>query len=187
LPDTLPIKLLAMDVDGVMTDGGIIVHDDGSESKRFNVRDGAWIRIWKRQNLKTAIITGRQSGAVQHRAAELEIDFIYEMAHNKLEVLDELIRDSGLGPEHIAYIGDDVMDLPVINRVGFSATVPEAPGEVRQAVDYVTSTAGGAGAVAEMIRWLLRKMGLWEAAMSRYRQAAGRAGRADARPSDRHR
>ena len=163
------IKLLAMDVDGVMTDGGIIVHADASESKRFNVRDGAWIRIWKRQNLKTAIITGRSCAAVEHRAAELEIDFVYQKAHKKLDALDELVRDSGVKAEQIAYIGDDVMDLPVINRVGFGATVPEAIGELRQAVDYVTGTCGGAGAVAEVIGHLLRKMGLWDAAMSRYR------------------
>ena len=166
----LDIKLLAMDVDGVMTDGRIIVHADGTESKEFNVRDGAWIRVWQRQGLKTAIITGRQSAAVTHRAADLEIDFVYQKAHRKLEAWNRLLADSGLAAEQIAYIGDEAMDLPLIKRAGFGVAVPEAFSEVRQAAQYVTTTPAGHGAVAELVRYLLGQMGLWDAAMERYRQ-----------------
>ncbi|KPK76243.1 MAG: hypothetical protein AMJ79_07515, partial [Phycisphaerae bacterium SM23_30] len=90
------IKLLAMDVDGVLTDGGIIVHHDGTESKRFHVHDGAWIRIWRRQGLMTAIITGRECAAVEHRALSLEIDYVYQKALEKLPVLEQLIENSGV-------------------------------------------------------------------------------------------
>ncbi len=163
------IKLLAMDVDGVLTDGVIVVHPDGSESKNFHVHDGAWIRIWKRMGRKTAIITGRECPAVECRARDLEIDYIYQKAWEKKEVLAQLVEASGIPPEQIAYIGDDVFDLPVIQRVGFSASVADANPEIRRVVDYVTQTAGGRGAVAELIRYLLRKLDLWDQAMLKYR------------------
>jgi 3-deoxy-D-manno-octulosonate 8-phosphate phosphatase (KDO 8-P phosphatase) len=170
MKNKLDIKLLAMDVDGVLTDGVIVVHPDGSESKNFHVHDGAWIRIWKRMGLKTAIITGRECAAVQCRAQDLEIDYIYQKAWEKKEVLEQLVEASGVQAEQIAYIGDDVFDLPVIQRVGFSASVADANPEIRQTVDYVTQVAGGRGAVAELIRYLLRKLGLWEQAMEKYRK-----------------
>ena len=166
----LDIKLLAMDVDGVLTDGVIVVHADGSESKHFHVHDGAWIRIWKRMGLKTAIITGRECPAVQCRAEDLEIDYIYQKAWEKKEVLEQLIEASGIPESQIAYIGDDVFDLPVIQRVGFSASVADGNPEVRKVVDYVTRKAGGRGAVSELIRYLLQKLGLWEQAMEKYFQ-----------------
>ena len=166
----LDIKLLAMDVDGVLTDGVIVVHPDGSESKNFHVHDGAWIRIWKRMGLKTAIITGRECPAVDCRARDLEIDYIYQKAWEKKDVLAQLIETSQIPPTQIAYIGDDVFDLPVIQRVGFSASVADANPEIRHAVDYVTQAAGGRGAVAELIRYLLRKLDLWDQAMEKYRK-----------------
>jgi len=166
----LDIKLLAMDVDGVLTDGVIVVHPDGSESKNFHVHDGAWIRIWKRMGLKTAIITGRECPAVDCRARDLEIDYIYQKAWEKKEVLEQLIEASQIPPAQIAYIGDDVFDLPVIQRVGFTASVADANPEIRRAVDYVTQAAGGRGAVAELIRYLLNKLGLWDQAMEKYRK-----------------
>ena len=166
----LDIKLLAMDVDGVLTDGGIIMHHDGAESKRFHVHDGGWIRIWRRQGLMTAIITGRECPAVEHRAISLEIDYVYQKAWEKLPVLEKLIENSKVPAHKIAYIGDDVFDLPVIRKVGFSAAVADAVPEVRQAVDYVTEMPGGRGAVGELIRYLLKQMNLWDQAMAKYRQ-----------------
>jgi 3-deoxy-D-manno-octulosonate 8-phosphate phosphatase (KDO 8-P phosphatase) len=166
--DKLEISLLTMDVDGVMTDGGIIVHDDGSESKKFHVHDGAWLRIWRRQGLKTAVITGRQCHAVEHRMRGLEIDYVYQRAIDKLAAFEKLQADSGVPAHRIAYIGDDVMDLPVLRRVGFSAAVADSHPLVLDAVDYVTTRSGGRGAVQEMIEYLLKKMGLWDAAMQRY-------------------
>ena len=163
------IKLLAMDVDGVMTDGGIIVHDDGSESKKFNVRDGAWIRIWQREGFKTAIITGRECAAVGHRARQLQIDYYYQKAWRKMEVLEQLVVEAGVWAEEIAYIGDDVMDLPVIRRVGLGVAVADAVAEVRAGADLVTERAGGQGAVYELIEYLLGEKGLLDQAMARYR------------------
>ena len=161
--------MLAMDVDGVLTDGSIIVHADGSESKRFHVHDGGWIRIWRRLGLKTAVITGRQCPAVGHRMVDLGIEYVYQKALVKVEVFDKLLAESQVAAENIAYIGDDVFDLPVMRRVGFSAAVPEAISEVRDAADYVTTRSGGNGAVGEFIGYLLKRMGLWDKAMERYR------------------
>ena len=164
------IKLLAMDVDGVLTDGGIIVHADGGESKKFHVHDGAWIRIWQRQGLQTAIITGRHCHAVGHRMKDLEIGYVYQKAIDKIEVFERLLKESQVPAAQIAYIGDDVFDLPVLRRVGFAATVADALVDVREAADYVTTAQGGRGAVGELIRYLLKRMGLWEKAMERYQR-----------------
>jgi len=165
---SLNIKLLAMDCDGVMTDGGLFYHDDGSETRRFNVKDGAWIRIWSRQDLKTAIITGKVSDAVKKRADNLDVDYLYQKAHYKGRVFLQLLEDSGIPAEHIAFIGDDIIDLPVIQQVGFSVAVADAVEEVREAADWVTQAKGGQGAVQEVIRYLLKEMGLYEQAMERY-------------------
>ena len=162
------IKMLVMDVDGVLTDGGILVYADGSESKRFHVQDGAWLRIWRRQGLKTAIITGRTCPAVAYRAADLEVDYVYQGTIEKGATLEELVQESGVAVEEMAYIGDDIFDLPVLRRVGYPAAVANAIGLIKEAADYVTRTKGGEGAVAELIRHLLRQKGLWEQAVERY-------------------
>ena len=164
----LQIKLLAMDVDGVLTDGGIYMHDDGTESKKFHVHDGAWIRIWKRLGLLTALISGRQCKAVDHRAKDLGIDFVYQGAHQKVPFLEQLLAESGVHAQEVAYIGDEIGDLPVIRRVGFGVAVADALAEVRDAADYVTSRRGGEGAVQELICYLLKRMEMWNAAVSRY-------------------
>ncbi|MBN1764854.1 MAG: HAD-IIIA family hydrolase [Sedimentisphaerales bacterium] len=168
--NNIDIKLLVMDVDGVLTDGGIIVQADGSESKKFHVHDGAWLRIWRRQGLETAIITGRQCPAVAYRMKDLDIDYVYQKALVKLEVFDRLLAESGVQPEQIAYIGDDVFDMPVMTRVGFAAAVADAMPDIRELADYVTTAPGGRGAVAELIRYLLKRMNLWDKAMERYRR-----------------
>ena len=157
-----------MDVDGVLTDGGIIIHDDGSESKRFNVKDGAWIRIWQRQGFKTAIITGRECQAVTHRAEQLQIDFVYQKAHDKLAALDKLVEKSRIQPQQMAYIGDDMMDLPVLRRVGFAAAVADALPAVKNEAQFVTTKLGGQGAVQEIIEHLLQEMNLIDQALKRY-------------------
>ncbi len=164
------LKMLVMDVDGVLTDGGIILDQNGDELKKFHVHDGGWIRIWGREGLKSAIITGRQCPAVAHRAMSLQIDYIYQNATKKLPVFEQLIEESGIQPEQMAYIGDDVFDLPVMRRVGFSAAVADAFDEVRNVADYVTTLPGGRGAVRELIVYLLKRKGLYDHAMERYRQ-----------------
>ena len=157
-----------MDVDGVLTDGGIIVCDDGSELRKFHVHDGAWLRIWRRLGLKTAVITGKQSAAVEHRLKQLEIDYIYQNAIVKLDTFEILLKESNVPQENIAYVGDDLMDLPVMRRVGFCAAVADAAPQVRQEAEYITQTPGGKGAVRELIEYLIKRMGLMDAAMERY-------------------
>ena len=162
------IKLLCMDVDGVMTDGGIIINEDGTESKRFHVHDGGWLRIWARQGFKTAVITGRECAPVSHRMKALEVDYVYQGATLKLPVFEKLIEESGYSADQIAYIGDDVFDLPLLRRVGFSASVADAIDEVKEQVDYITTCKGGGGAVGELVRHMLKKKGLFDSAMERY-------------------
>ena len=164
------IKMLVMDVDGVLTDGGIIVHADGTESKKFNVHDGGWVKIWARQGLKTAIITGRKCDAVAFRMKSLQVDYVYQNALDKIEVLGRLVEESQVPVEQMAYIGDDVFDLPVIKRVGFGVAVANALPELKQAADYVTTRNGGTGAVGELIIYMLKQMGLWDKAMAKYRR-----------------
>jgi len=162
------IKLLAMDCDGVLTDGGIYISDDGIESRKFNVKDGAWLRIWKRLGLETAIITGKESDALAKRASDLEIDYLYQKAHYKAEAFEKLLADSSMGSHQMVYIGDDIIDLPVMRQVGFSVAVADAVDQVKQQADWVTSRNGGQGAVQETIDYLLEKMGLRDEALERY-------------------
>lgn len=166
--DLKEIKLLAMDVDGVLTDGTITVNADGSESKRFSLLDGHGIKMWKRAGLKTAIISGRQSGATKHRAEEMQIDFIYQPCEKKLEGFQKLLTDSGLEPQNIAFVGDDVLDIPVLRRVGFAVAVANAVDEVKSCAHYVTSRNGGDGGIREVIEYIMKNTGQWDAQMQRY-------------------
>ncbi len=168
IKDFSKLKLLAMDCDGVLTDGGIYMSDTGVEFRKFNVKDGAWLRIWKRLGLQTAIITGKESQALAKRASDLDIDYVYQKAHYKAEVFEKLLADSSVPAEQIVYIGDDIIDLPVLRQVGFSVAVADAVEQVREQADWVTSCKGGEGAVQETINYLLGKMGLWEEALERY-------------------
>ncbi|MBI9018530.1 MAG: HAD-IIIA family hydrolase [Phycisphaerae bacterium] len=168
MTDKLNIKMLVMDVDGVLTDGGIIYDSCGNESKRFNVHDGAWLKIWQRLGLQTAVITGRQSVAVDRRMTELGIDFVYQNAKVKIGVFENLVKESGINPQEMAYIGDDVMDLPVLRRVGYAVTVPDAIDEVKSHCDYITKKTGGSGAVGELIVSMIKAMGMFDKAMERY-------------------
>jgi 3-deoxy-D-manno-octulosonate 8-phosphate phosphatase (KDO 8-P phosphatase) len=166
--DLKEIKLLAMDVDGVLTDGGILIGPDGAEFKNFNILDGHGIRMWHRAGFKTALISGRQSGATKLRAEELEINFVYQPCSNKLDCFNDLLVQSQLEPKNIAYIGDDVMDIPLIQRAGFGIAVANAVGELKSLSHYVTSRAGGSGAVREVIEYILKNTGLWNELMQRY-------------------
>lgn len=156
------IRLLIMDVDGVLTDGRIFYNAKGIEAEAFFVRDGFGLRMAKQAELLTAILTGRTSGAVTHRAKELGISEVHQGALNKLEVYEMLLHRHGLTDEAAAYIGDDLNDLPVLNRVGLSAAPADAAAEVRAQVVYVTTQAGGRGAVREVIDLILKAQGRWE-------------------------
>ena len=152
------IELLVMDVDGVLTDGTIIVHRDGAESKNFSVLDGHGIRLWQRAGMKAALISGRASAPTLRRAEQLEIEYVFQDCHDKLPVLKQLIENLGLSPEQVAYIGDDLPDLPAIRYVGFGVAVANSVDLVRRHADYTTINPGGRGAVREVIELILRNI-----------------------------
>jgi 3-deoxy-D-manno-octulosonate 8-phosphate phosphatase (KDO 8-P phosphatase) len=162
------IELLVLDVDGVLTDGTIVLNGDGTESKFFNALDGHGIKLWKRAGLKAAFLSGRKSEPVARRAEQLGVDYCMEGCLDKLPALNELLAKCGVTAEKTAYIGDDLPDLPVIREVGFGVAVANAVGEVRQEADYVTKQKGGDGAVREVIEYILKKGGRWEDIMKRY-------------------
>lgn len=166
--DLKQIKLLAMDVDGVLTDGNVTIGSDGTEFKTFNLLDGHGIRMWRRAGLKTALISGRESAVTKQRADEMEIDFLYQPCQRKLDCFQKLLSDSRLEPKNIAYIGDDVLDIPLVKRAGFSVAVANAVDELKSIAHYVTSRPGGAGAVREVIEYILKNTGRWAELMERY-------------------
>ena len=162
------IEMLAMDVDGVLTDGTLVINADGSESKSFNSMDGHGIRMWQRAGLKVALISGRASEPTQRRAEQLQIEYVFQDCHNKLPVFEKLLEQLGLSPDKVTYIGDDLTDLPVIRYAGFGVAVANAVDEVKQYADYVTTRPGGSGAVREVIEYILKNSGRWQKLMARY-------------------
>ncbi len=163
------IKMLVLDVDGVLSDGTIIVHSDGSESKQFHTLDGHGIRMWKRAGHKVAFLSGRSSGGpTQKRAQQLEIDYVFENGFDKPEVLEELLEKAALSADEVAYVGDDLMDVKVIAKVGFGVAVANAVNEVKQYADYITHRPGGHGAVREVIEYILKNSGQWQDLVKRY-------------------
>ncbi|MGD8499935.1 MAG: HAD hydrolase family protein [Phycisphaerales bacterium] len=166
--DLADIEILAMDVDGVLTDGTLIINADGSESKFFNTLDGHGIRLWQRAGLKVALISGRASEPTKRRAEQLQIEYVFQDCHHKLPVFEKFVEQLGLSPDKVAYIGDDLTDLPVIRYAGFGAAVANAVDEVKRHADYVTTRPGGSGAVREVIEYILRDTGKWQELMKRY-------------------
>ncbi len=162
------IQLLILDVDGVLTDGGIIRDDSGQQIKRFHVRDGAGIVLWRRLNKDVAIITGKESAVVDHRAQELGIQHVYQNVGNKLDIYSQLKDELGVSDSQIAYIGDDLPDLPVMRRVAVPIAVADAVEEVRAVAKYVTKFPGGYGAVRDAIEFLCKEMGVWQQVLDRY-------------------
>lgn len=162
------IQVLVIDVDGVLTDGTIVVNGDGSESKFFSVLDGHGIRLWQRAGLKVAFLSGRASEPTRCRAEQLNVEYVFQDCHNKLDVLEKFLKQTGLSPDRIAYIGDDLPDLPPIQYVGFGVAVANAVDEVKQYADYVTTRPGGSGAVREVIEYILKNTGRWQELMKRY-------------------
>ena len=166
--DFATIKLLLLDVDGVMTDGRITYDNDGGELKSFDVKDGHGLKLLQRAGIKIGIITGRQSAVVARRAAELGIELVYQGAKDKLVPFNEILEKLRISAEEVAYVGDDVVDLPVMRRVGFAVTVADAVEDVKPFADLVTTRDGGRGAVREVCDFLLKKSGRWDAVASRY-------------------
>jgi len=158
------VRLLLLDVDGVLTDGGIVYDAAGVESKRFHVRDGHGIKLLQRAGIGVGIITGRVSAVVDVRARELGIALVRQGAADKVAAWRAILEETGLSPAQTAYAGDDIVDIPLLRAVGFSASVADAEEAVREAVDFVASRGGGRGAVREIADFILRAAGAWEAA-----------------------
>jgi 3-deoxy-D-manno-octulosonate 8-phosphate phosphatase (KDO 8-P phosphatase) len=162
------IKLLILDVDGVMTDGRVILDNEGNEFKAFNVRDGHGIKMLIREGFKIAIVTGRQSKVVERRALELGITDVFQKCLRKLETYDLLKNKYSLTDKEIAYIGDDIVDLPLLARVGLSVSVADAVAEVRDRALIITKNPGGRGAVREICELLLEAKGVWNRIIEDY-------------------
>ncbi len=157
-----PVKLVIFDVDGVLTDGRIVLDDNGLESKFFNVRDGSGLKWLKRAGIEIAFLTGRESRAVKHRAEELGVNIVRQGAKVKLPVYEEILNELNLTDRETAFAGDDLIDLPVLRRVGLAMAPADASPEVKEAAHYVCGCGGGQGAVREMAEMILKGQGHWE-------------------------
>ena len=162
------IRLIAFDVDGVMTDGGLYLSDSGGEFKRFNSLDGHGLKMLKASGMELAIITGRTSRCVELRAQNLGITCLYQGVHDKLDAMQKLLAQLQLPPAAAAFMGDDVVDLPVMRHVGLSISVPDAPQAVRDRAHYVTRRSGGNGAVREACELLMSAQGTLDAQLAPY-------------------
>lgn len=162
------IKIVIFDVDGVLTDGNIVLDANGNESKAFNVQDGTGIIYLHRAGIKTAIISGRESKVVEHRAKELCIKDVHLGILNKIEAYEEILKKHEIKDTETCYIGDDLIDLPILRRVGFSVAVPNATIEVKESVSFVTNAPGGHGAIRELAEKILKLQGKWDMIISRY-------------------
>lgn len=162
------IRLLILDVDGVMTDGKVVYTDSGQELKFFDSRDGHGLKMLMRTGVDVAIITGRLSQAVAHRADNLGIATVYQKALNKIEPYNEIAAQKGLADDEICAMGDDLPDLPVLRRAGLAVAVPDAVDAVRQLADYTTRHSGGNGAVREVCEIIMKAQGTWQTVTARY-------------------
>ncbi len=161
------IRLVLLDVDGVLTSGEIIYDDDGKQTKVFDVKDGVGIRMLKEAGIPVGIITGRKSQALRHRCQNLGIDLVFEGIRRKEKTLAEISTSTATPPEAIAYVGDDLPDLPVMKRVGLAVAVADAHEMVRQAAHLTTRADGGRGAVREISESILKAQGLWDGLVKR--------------------
>lgn len=162
------VRLAIFDVDGIMTDGSLYLSDDGQEMKAFYSLDGHGLKMLRRSGVELALITGRTSKVVLHRAANLGISHIYQGIEEKAEAFHHLIEQLNTPPEQCAYMGDDVVDLPVLRRCGLAITVPDAPPLVKQHAHYVTKLTGGRGAVREVCEMIMQAQQTYEAQIAQY-------------------
>lgn len=162
------IKLLLMDCDGVLTDGRLWLTEDGDEQKSFNTHDGLGLSLWHRAKLKSGIITGRNSKAVARRAAELGIEFVRQGDEDKIAAFQEVMQLAGVDDNEVAFIGDDLTDIPVMKRSEFAVAVADAVEQTRSVAHYVTRAKGGRGAVREVIELILKSQGRWHDVVEKY-------------------
>ena len=162
------VRLLLFDVDGVLTDGKILLHADGTESKRFDIKDGSAVRWAQHVGLTVGFLSARTSAATTQRAAHLGVTLLHQGVAGKLETYEQIVGELQLEDEQVAYMGDDLLDLSVLARVGLSAAPADAAEDVRARVDWVTQARGGDGAVREMIERVIRAQGHWETLVAGY-------------------
>jgi 3-deoxy-D-manno-octulosonate 8-phosphate phosphatase (KDO 8-P phosphatase) len=155
------IRLLLFDVDGVLTDGVVIMHADGTESKGFHIRDGAAIVWAQRAGLPVGLLSSRASGATTQRAAQLAIRLVVQGVRDKLAAYERIVKEAGLTDDAVAYMGDDLVDLPVLARAGLAAAPADAAAEVRERAHWTSQAGGGRGAVREFIEMILRAQDRW--------------------------
>ena len=163
-----PISLLLSDVDGVLTDGRVILDNQGIESKAFHIRDGLGIKLWQKAGCQFGMLTLRSTQSLKVRAAELGIDIIRQGVPDKLTALKQILAELKLDRQRVCYLGDDLPDLPVLRTVGLGVAVADACGEVRQAAHYTTRECGGRGAVREVIEMVLKAQGRWTDVIQTY-------------------
>jgi|ERR1051326_4015259 3-deoxy-D-manno-octulosonate 8-phosphate phosphatase (KDO 8-P phosphatase) len=162
------IKLVLMDCDGVLTDGRLWLMSGGDEQKSFHTHDGQGISLLHRGGLRTGIISGRTSTAVDRRAQDLRMTYVKQYAQDKIQALEEILADAQVNAEECAYIGDDLPDIPVMQRVQLAVAVADATEETKQAAHYVTALKGGHGAVREVCDLILKSQGRWDELMKKY-------------------
>lgn len=168
------LKALLLDVDGVMTDGRIIFDSQGRESKNFNVQDGLGVYFARKSGLVIGIITGRKSRVTKFRAQELNIDFLSQGHRNKLKPYIKFKKKFNLTDEEIGFVGDDLLDLPIMSKCGFSACVANGREEVKAKSHFITNSTGGKGAVREVIEFVLKQQGKWQKLLDKYYEHFGK-------------
>ncbi len=162
------IKLICLDVDGVLTDGGIIIGSDKTEYKKFDVKDGTGIALARHAGYEFAIISGRHSAVIAHRALELKIEHVYQDVKYKMDAYEDLKKKTGYKDEQICFVGDEIIDVPVMEKCGFSCAPADSAAEALAAADYVCVKKGGCGAVREVCELIMNKSGLKAKAVKRY-------------------
>jgi 3-deoxy-D-manno-octulosonate 8-phosphate phosphatase (KDO 8-P phosphatase) len=162
------IKLLLMDCDGVLTDGRLWLTDNGDEQKSFNTHDGLGLSLLHRAGLKSGIISGRTSTAVSRRARELGVEFVRQGNPDKIEAFEQVLKEAGVDENEVAFVGDDLPDIPLMQRVELAIAVADAVEETRLAAHYVTQVRGGEGAVREVIEMILKSQGRWNDLVDEY-------------------
>ncbi|MBI4768307.1 MAG: HAD-IIIA family hydrolase [Deltaproteobacteria bacterium] len=162
------IRLLLLDVDGILTDGRILYDEKGRETKYFHVHDGQGIRWLLSEGIKVGFLSGRSSGAVEMRAKELDISFLFQGIKDKMVLYGKLLQKTKLDPEQVSFMGDDFVDLRLLKSVGLSVSVSNGHPLVRKEVDYVTQAAGGFGAVREVSELIFKAQGKWESILRNY-------------------
>ena len=161
------VKLFLCDVDGVLTDGAVYM-GGGVESKRFNIRDGLGLKFLQRHGIKVGWVSRRPSSATQQRADDLKIDFLVQHNGGKIEGVEDILRQTGMNWSDVCYVGDDVVDIAVLERVGLGVAVGDGVAEAKAAADYVTKAPGGNGAIREIVEMILRAQNKWKLVIAEY-------------------